>query len=380
LLGVTLKDDQSRRQFLADLAKQGDLEAAILMQQFGAAAVGAAQLGGDELKAIAQLFQTRLLEVVQKVVTGAEAKMGGRPTDPASREPLQKAVSEQVGRLFEKDTLGLVALVLSPKAPDDPVEAEIKASRDPILTGVLQGLAVELSLLRARLQFVARLKALHDARRPLPGPGRIDAFNGIRDRVFPVSDAMRLAPVGSLSDWMPGLLYDPAPASGPANPENVVGTDPNRAVNFAENMISPPGIPNSVESLAILQKLLYVGANIGPWQATRLIGDRNETWRATGKYPGRPLTATWAAAPYLHNDSVPTVYDLLRPVAQRPATFRRGGRRFDPQKVGYEEPGPGEPGFVFDTAKSGNRNVGHEYGTDLNEDDRWALIEYLKTK
>lgn len=26
----------------------------------------------------------------------------------------------------------------------------------------------------------------------------------------------------------------------------------------------------------------------------------------------------------------------------------------------------------------GNGNGGHEYGTTLSEDDRWALVEYLK--
>src|SRR5262249_22293059 len=152
--------------------------------------------------------------------------------------------------------------------------------------------------------------------------------------------------------------------------DKVVGTDPNRAVNFAEDMVPQPGIPNTAGSLAILQKILYAGDNISPWQARRLLGDRDETWRATGKYAGRPLTATWAAAPYLHNDSVPTLYDLLQPASRRPATFRRGGRRFNPSKVGYEEPGPGEPGFFFDTKESGNRNIGHEYGTDLGEMDR----------
>jgi mono/diheme cytochrome c family protein len=199
-------------------------------------------------------------------------------------------------------------------------------------------------------------------------------------------DTVPSSPSGTLPDWLPDLLYDPAPgdgsgvAKGPSDPDKVVATDPNRAVNFAQDMVSPPGIPNPVESLAILQKVLYVADNISPWQAKRLLGDRDETWRATGKYAGRPLTATWAAAPYLHNDSVPTLYDLLQPVAKRPATFRRGGRRFDPVKVGYLEPGPGEAGFLFDTTKSGNRNIGHEYGTDLGEDDRTALIEYLKTK
>jgi hypothetical protein len=33
----------------------------------------------------------------------------------------------------------------------------------------------------------------------------------------------------------------------------------------------------------------------------------------------------------------------------------------------------------FDTSTRGNRNTGHEFGTDLSEEDRKALIEYLKT-
>jgi mono/diheme cytochrome c family protein len=202
-VGVTIADPGSRERFLADLAKRGDVGTAILVQQLGAAAVGAGHLGGNELKAIARFFQTRLLEVVKTVVQEAEAQLGGRPPDDAARAALQKAVSTQVGRLFEKDALGLVALVLSPDDPDDPVKAALKAQPDPILTGVLRGLAVELSLLRARIQFLARLKALHDAQRPLPGPGRIDAFNGIRDLVFPTSDAIPAdSPVSYPALWM----------------------------------------------------------------------------------------------------------------------------------------------------------------------------------
>ena len=154
----------------------------------------------------------------------------------------------------------------------------------------------------------------------------------------------------------------------------------NRAVNFAQDMISPPGIPNAVEGLKILQKVLYAAGNVSPWQAQRLLGDRDETWRAPGKYAGRPMTGVWAAAPYLHNDSVPTLYDLLLPASKRPVTYRRGGRRFDALKVGYHEPGPGEPAFVFDTTLPGNRNIGHEYGTQLSEPERMDLLEYLKTK
>jgi hypothetical protein len=35
--------------------------------------------------------------------------------------------------------------------------------------------------------------------------------------------------------------------------------------------------------------------------------------------------------------------------------------------------------FEYDTEKAGNRNDGHLYGTDLADDEKNALIEYLKT-
>ena len=38
--------------------------------------------------------------------------------------------------------------------------------------------------------------------------------------------------------------------------------------------------------------------------------------------------------------------------------------------------------FKFDTSVTGNGNGGHtgkEYGTDMSDDDRWALLEYLKS-
>jgi hypothetical protein len=59
-----------------------------------------------------------------------------------------------------------------------------------------------------------------------------------------------------------------------------------------------------------------------------------------------------------------------------------GSRTFDPQKVGYDtEHSPSKNAlFVADPANTnGNGNGGHEYGTDLSEADRWAIIEYMKT-
>lgn len=95
-------------------------------------------------------------------------------------------------------------------------------------------------------------------------------------------------------------------------------------------------------------------------------------------YKGRPLNGIWAAGPYLHNGSVPTVYDVLQSQENRPTQFYVGSREIDPVKIGLvsEET---ENSSLFDTALQGNSNVGHEFGANLTEDERWALIEYLKT-
>ena len=96
------------------------------------------------------------------------------------------------------------------------------------------------------------------------------------------------------------------------------------------------------------------------------------------KYESRVLRGIWATAPYLHNGSVPTLWDLLQPEANRPRTWNVGNRELDPVNVGFvTTPGPGT--FLFDTSIDGNRNTGHVYGTTLSDDDRRALIEYLKT-
>ena len=97
-------------------------------------------------------------------------------------------------------------------------------------------------------------------------------------------------------------------------------------------------------------------------------------------YKSRPLTGIWATAPYLHNGSVPTLYDLLLPPAQRPAAFNLGSREYDPAKVGYRTGPSAANSFRFDTAGQGNSNAGHDYGNArLSDDDRRALVEYLKS-
>jgi hypothetical protein len=98
-------------------------------------------------------------------------------------------------------------------------------------------------------------------------------------------------------------------------------------------------------------------------------------------YKARPLDGIWATAPYLHNGSVPTLYDLLLPAKDRPAGFSLGTREYDPAKVGYVS-APSAPGngFLLDTKARGNSNIGHDYRVGaLTEEQRWALVEYMKT-
>jgi len=98
-------------------------------------------------------------------------------------------------------------------------------------------------------------------------------------------------------------------------------------------------------------------------------------------YKARPLNGIWATAPYLHNGSVPNLYEILLPQAQRSVTFHLGSREFDPNKVGFisiPELAEGKA-FTFDTRLLGNSNEGHEYGTtELNKTEKLELLEYMK--
>jgi hypothetical protein len=107
-------------------------------------------------------------------------------------------------------------------------------------------------------------------------------------------------------------------------------------------------------------------------------------------YKARPLNGIWATAPYLHNGSVPNLYQLLLPAKDRVKSFSVGSRKFDPVKVGFNT-ARADGMFDFDTTIEGNRNSGHEghwftqtkdeedgeWG-DFTEEERWALIEYMK--
>lgn len=114
-------------------------------------------------------------------------------------------------------------------------------------------------------------------------------------------------------------------------------------------------------------------------------GETNENCIALGTtpvYKARPLNGIWATAPYLHNGSVPNLYELLLPADQRSKTFHVGTREFDPVNVGYDlQVAANDPdSFKLDTSLSGNSNEGHEFlAGGLSEEQRKQLVEYLKT-
>ncbi|MGH6868575.1 MAG: di-heme-cytochrome C peroxidase [Methylocella sp.] len=99
-------------------------------------------------------------------------------------------------------------------------------------------------------------------------------------------------------------------------------------------------------------------------------------------FEARVLQGIWAAAPYLHNGSVPTLYDLLLPSDQRPKAFKIGPA-YDKVKVGLASEQT-KFDYTLNTTgcndrNSGNSNCGHEFGTKLPPEEKKALLEYLKT-
>jgi hypothetical protein len=99
-------------------------------------------------------------------------------------------------------------------------------------------------------------------------------------------------------------------------------------------------------------------------------------------YESRVLEGIWAAAPYLHNGSVSSLAELLKPAAERQATFAVGpaydivnvGLAAQQTKFNYSLKTTG-----CEARNSGDSRCGHEFGTQLPADEKKALLEYLKT-
>lgn len=107
-------------------------------------------------------------------------------------------------------------------------------------------------------------------------------------------------------------------------------------------------------------------------------------------YVAPPLDGVWATAPFLHNGSVPSIALLLDSSA-RPAAWRRvdlDSANFDEDALGWphvatpygQDAAPDdERKFIYDTSKPGHSNAGHTFGDHLTDDERRAVLEYIKT-
>lgn len=177
---------------------------------------------------------------------------------------------------------------------------------------------------------------------------------------------------------------------GRVTPIDDIGTDPYRLNNYTEE-------------LASTQAMLYAGEKKAASASSSAPEDEEQmkacglaahgnaeenTYRfkrfhKTYGYANLPLDGIWLRAPFLHNGSVPTLWDLLKPANERPAIYYRGSDVYDPEAMGFKWESPTAPDgtmyFRYDTTQPGNSNSGHLYGTDLTEADKRALIEFLKT-
>ncbi|HBG96751.1 MAG TPA: hypothetical protein DDY14_15825 [Chromatiaceae bacterium] len=158
-----------------------------------------------------------------------------------------------------------------------------------------------------------------------------------------------------------------------------------------------PHYPNRLIALAevgtdpMLAEMAYNdGERFVRWFNTSFYGGGRSLQQPALGYVAPPLDGIWATAPYLHNGSVPTLAALLDGEA-RPTRWRFDGDHpdYDQTALGwnYRRLQQGrrqyasleEQKWVYDSTRPGFSNQGHDYGNLLSDDERGALLEYLKT-
>ncbi len=179
-------------------------------------------------------------------------------------------------------------------------------------------------------------------------------------------------------------------------PLEEIGTDPKEAQNFHERKADTGPLGQKTLSAGdgltfITKKVIdqaYAQLNLTPEQQEQWNGYRKNELREPLAYKARPHNGVWATPPYLHNGSVPNLYELLSPASERSKVFYLGNKQFDPVKLGLDtSPLKGATEFRVDLP--GNSNAGHEFndgpkgngiiGRKLTPEERMQIIEYFKT-
>ena len=167
-----------------------------------------------------------------------------------------------------------------------------------------------------------------------------------------------------------------------------IGTDPAQATNMHKRVVTTPyGTFSEGQALLMVTAQVRQKAydRLGLEDARRAEFDSSRAMPALDAlereaplaiadnlgYRSRPLDGVWATAPYLHNGSVPNLYEMLLPADRRSTVFYTGGREFDPERVGLHCTAA-EGVFKFDTRLTGNLNCGHEFrNLKLEEFERY---------
>jgi RoxA-like, cytochrome c-like len=154
-----------------------------------------------------------------------------------------------------------------------------------------------------------------------------------------------------------------------------------------------PLIPGGYFYYGVQESILHVALskiNQTPEEAVKMHGYRElpvPRPSEVPRYKAAPREGVWATPPFMHNGSVPNLYEMLVPAAQRTKKFYLG-RDFDPVKVGVDTSGKSGT-YMVDTSLVGSSNSGHSFenaplgngviGPLLTDEERWAIVEYLKS-
>jgi len=135
------------------------------------------------------------------------------------------------------------------------------------------------------------------------------------------------------------------------------------------------------------------GAAYSDWFNRSFYGQLSTIAAGPG-YVAPPLDGIWATAPFLHNGSVPSIRQLLDSSSrarywQHLAKDASDKALYDQRNLGWSHKrlSQGKPAdnqqsahkYIYDTDLPGYANTGHTFGDHLSDDQRSAVIEYLKT-
>jgi hypothetical protein len=154
-----------------------------------------------------------------------------------------------------------------------------------------------------------------------------------------------------------------------------VGTDPSYCEGVNASTLDYTSVPALVAPVAArVKSVAYdVEGRLDESGRTPVI------WRAMecNKFPARSLEGIWATGPFLHNGSVRTINDLLKPANEREKHFEVGSIELDQTKLGFRGDKTSSFTTTVDVTIHGMSNMGHEF-TVSDPSQRFALLEYLK--